>query len=126
MLCRSSTEKSLFSQSMPKRIFSSRNRLQVAALVATEQLSDVYTLGARKPPICQLPQTPSPVISSLAALGKIEQVVPPEKRLYFYHVIAWLLVGRFMLLAVTISDSVIRAQDCHTLHHSTKKVLFIL
>lgn len=53
--------------------------LQEAALVATERLRDVLTPEARKPPICQLPQPPSPVISSLTALGKIEQVVPCEE-----------------------------------------------
>jgi hypothetical protein len=104
-----------------KHSFSSPDRLQVAALAVNEMLSDVYMPGARKPPICQLPQPPSPVISSPTALGKIEQVVPSEKRLYLYLVIAWLLVGLFMLLAVIISDSLIRAQDWHILHHSTKR-----
>lgn len=106
---------------LSKRSLSSPDCLQVAALSATEMLSDVYTPGARKPPICQLPQPTSPVISSPTTLGKIVQVFLSEKRLYLYHVIAWLLVGLFMLLAVIISDTLKGAQDCLILHRYGKR-----
>jgi hypothetical protein len=69
--------------------------LQEAGLVATERLRDVLTPEARKPPICQLPQPPSPVISSPTALGKIEQAVPCEEWLLFDHVSSVQLVGLY-------------------------------
>lgn len=93
----------------------------MAALSAPEMLSDVYTPEARKPPICQLPQPTSHVISSPTTLGKVVQVFLSEKRLYLYHVIAWLLVGLFVLLAVIISESLKGARDCHIPHHYGKR-----